>query len=300
LFNAPLGLLGAWLAATRLPPGTTSTRGELDVLGLALLSPAIGAFTFAVSALGRARGFSSIVFIPLVASVVLLIAFVTHARRRPTTALLDLRLFTHPMIVAAMTAYLFASFGSFGAQLLLPLYYQQVRGASAIGAGLLIAPQGLGMLLSLPQVGKLTDRFDPGKIVIVGVLLTLAGTAAFTMASEHTSLVLLSISLVVRGIGLGATGTPVLSAAYKALSPEEIPNGTTAINIVQRLGAPLGTAVMAMTLQRFALNAHGRESLSRAFAHTFAVSAALSALSLCAGIALVRTARDFVPLSKGT
>ena len=107
------------------------------------------------------------------------------------------------------------------------------------------------MLLTLPQVGKLTDRFDHGKIVIAGVVTTLLGTLAFTRVTDHTSYALLSLSLVVRGAGLGATSTPTLAAAYRHLRRDEIPNATTAINIVQRLGAPLGTAAMAVTLSRF-------------------------------------------------
>jgi MFS family permease len=147
------------------------------------------------------------------------------------------------------------------------------------------------MLLTLPQVGKLTDRFDNGKLVIAGVLTTLLGTYAFTQVTDHSSYVLLSLSLVARGAGLGATATPALTAAYRHLTRDEIPNATTAMNIVQRLGAPLGTATMAMTLQRFAAGSvrldGSRAPLARAFAHTFAVSALLSALALFAAFALV-------------
>jgi EmrB/QacA subfamily drug resistance transporter len=292
LFNLPLGLAGAWLAQRRLPPGTSATRTRFDVVGFALLSPAVGLFTFSLSSLGRARGSTVHALLPLALSAVLLLAFVLDARRRPETALIDLRVFRHHMLGAALVAYLLTSFGTFGAQLLMPLYYQQARGQSAISAGLLLAPQGLGMLLTLPQVGKLTDRFDNGKMVIAGVLTTLLGTAAFMQATDHSSYVLLSISLVVRGAGLGATSTPALAAAYKHLARAEIPNATTAINIVQRLGAPIGTATMAMTLSRFVASTPGASSsrapLARAFASTFTVAAGLSALALFAGVALVR------------
>ncbi|APR81139.1 Multidrug resistance protein B [Minicystis rosea] len=291
LINAPLGLVAAWLAYRRLPPGTTTTRTRLDLVGLALLSPAIGLFTYAVSSLGRARSFSPSALLPLAISIVLISVFVLDARRRPATALLDLRLFRHRAVGMALVTYLLTSFGSFGAQLVLPLYYQQVRGESATRAGLLLAPQGIGMLLTLPQIGKLTDRFDNGKIVIAGVLLTLLGTYAFTQVTDHSSQVLLSLSLVVRGAGLGATSSPAIATAYRYLSRDEIPNATTALNIVQRLGAPLGTATMAMTLQRFIAAGGGRAPLAQAFARTFTVSAGLSALALFAGLSLVRLQR---------
>ena len=57
----------------------------------------------------------------------------------------------------------------FGAMLLLPLYYQIVRGQSALDAGLLMVPQGLGAMLTMPIAGRLTDRTGAGRIVLVGL-----------------------------------------------------------------------------------------------------------------------------------
>jgi EmrB/QacA subfamily drug resistance transporter len=295
LFNTPLGLVGAWLAHRKLPLGKTASRTRLDLVGLALLSPGIAAFTYGLSALGRTHGIPAPrAYLPLAAAIVLVAIFVLDARRRPRTALIDLNVFRHRAVGASLAIYLLTSFGSFGAQLILPLYYQQVRGASPIHAGLLLAPQGLGMLLTLPQVGKLTDRLDHGKLVVLGVLTTLLGTLAFTQVTDHTPYLLLAAALVLRGAGLGATNTPALAAAYRDLEPDEIPNATAALNIVQRLGAPLGTATMAVALQRFApvggaTTAAARPLLARAFAHTFTLSAALSALALFAAFALIRT-----------
>ncbi len=298
LFNAPLGVWGAWLAWRRLPPGTTAKRTRLDVVGVALLSPGIALFTYALSLFGHGHAWSAALVVPFAASIALVAAFVLDARRRPTTALIDLRLFKHATFDAALVAYLLTSFGEFGAQLILPLYYQQVRGLSAIETGMLLAPQGIGMLLTLPRVGRLTDRFDSGRILIAGVILTLLGTWAFVAVSDRSSYALLSLSLVLRGAGLGATAAPAMAAAYKHLAEDEIPNGTTTFNIIQRLGAPLGTAVLAVALQLFVARAGGRgvgtSLLARAFGHTFAVSAALSALALFAGLVLARAARPTV------
>jgi EmrB/QacA subfamily drug resistance transporter len=289
LINAPVGLLGAWLARRHLPAGDTTKRTRLDFVGLALLSPGIGLFTYAVSLAGQKRSFSSGALGILVVACALIVVFALDAWRRPDTALIDVRLFKRVKLDAALAAYLLTSFGEFGAQLILPLYYQQVRGASALATGVLLAPQGLGMLLTIPQVGKLTDRLDNGKIVIAGVIITLLGTWAFVEATDHTPYWLLCVSLFFRGVGFGATVPPTVSAAYKQLSRDEIPNGTTAMNIVQRLGGPLGTAAMAITLQWFESGVSGTPAaLSSAFAHTFAVSAGFSALALLAGVVLAR------------
>ena len=125
---------------------------------------------------------------------------------------------------------------------------------------------------------------DPGRLAIGGVLLTLLGTIAFAVASETASLWLLSLSLVVRGAGLGATNNPALSAVYRQMPRSEVANATTALNVVQRIGAPLGTAFMAVLLQwRVGVSA----SLPAAFAQTFTACVALNALTLVPALFLI-------------
>jgi EmrB/QacA subfamily drug resistance transporter len=284
VINAPLGAVGAWLAYRILPAGTSTKRSRLDVIGLALLSPGIGLFTYAVSLVGHARAISEQSLAYFGVAVVLVLVFVARAARRPLLALIDLRLFKNIRFDAALFAHLITAFGEFGAQLLLPLYFQQVRGQSPMWTGVLLAPQGIGMLVTLPRAGKLADRMNAGFLIACGVTLTLIGTVAFAFVSLQTSFVLLAISLTLRGAGLGATGAPALSTAYKQLPPDEIPNGTAAINIVQRLGAPLGTATMAMALQWFA--GDNRAPDSTAFGHAFAICAASSSLALIAAFML--------------
>jgi EmrB/QacA subfamily drug resistance transporter len=289
--NAPLAGLGAWTAQRCLPPTEGLKHTRLDLLGLLLLSPGIGLFTYAVSLVGQEGSLSRAALSAFAVAVCLIVGFVLDVWRRPDTALIDLRLFRHTKFDAALAVYLLTSVAEFGAQLVLPLYYQQVRGASVLLTGLLLAPQGLGMLLTLPLVGRLTDRFDNGKIVIAGVVTTLLGTYTFTQAGTHSSYALLSASLVLRGAGLGATAAPAVAAAYKHLRADEIPNGTAAINVVQRLGAPLGTAATAMSLQWFLARLSVTHApLASAFAHTFVVSAALSGVALFAGLVLARNA----------
>ena len=68
----------------------------------------------------------------------------------------------------------------FGASLLFPLYFQQVRGETALRAGLLLAPQGVGAMITMPIAGILADRIGPGKIVLAGIAVITVGMAMFT------------------------------------------------------------------------------------------------------------------------
>ena len=80
----------------------------------------------------------------------------------------------------------------FGSLLLIPLYYQTVRGASALEAGLLLAPQGLGAMITMPLAGRLTDRYGPSRCCRpTRIPLLVIGLAPFAFVAADTSYVLL-------------------------------------------------------------------------------------------------------------
>ena len=138
-----------------------------------------------------------------------------------------------------------AVFGSF---LLLPLYFQTVRGESAMQAGLLLAPQGFGAMLVMPIAGQLTDRTGVGRIVLVGLTVTLAALLGLTQIGADTSYWVLGGILFVMGMGLGSTMMPIMSGAMQTLRRAAVARASTTVNILQQVGASIGTAVLSVTL----------------------------------------------------
>ena len=195
--------------------------------------------------------------------------------------IIDLRLFRQRSFAAAASLMFLAGLSVFGAMLLLPLYYQQVRGQSALDAGLLLAPQGLGLMIALPIVGRLTDRIGPRPIVLVGMALATLGTIPYTQVGVDTNELALGAALVIRGAGLGALFVPATTAAYHGLRNEAIPRATSAVRIFQQVGGSFGTAVLAVILQRHAASqaAAGPAGLATAFGHTFWWTVGFSALA---------------------
>jgi hypothetical protein len=80
--------------------------------------------------------------------------------------------------------------------------------------------------------------------------VTLIGTLAFTQVDAHTNEVMLALFLFVRGLGFGAAMMPSMGAAYQTLAPSDIPRASTTINILQRVGGSVATALVAVELQR--------------------------------------------------
>src|SRR5262249_62058047 len=114
-----------------------------------------------------------------VAGLALVGSFGIHALRTPQP-LIDVRLFARRGFTAAALTNLVLGMALFGVALLLPLYFEIVRGRTPLQTGLLLIPQGLGAALAMPAAGSLTDRIGARPVVVTGVGLALAGTAAYT------------------------------------------------------------------------------------------------------------------------
>jgi EmrB/QacA subfamily drug resistance transporter len=269
-------------------------RGDhpLDVLGLALLSPALAAIVYGFAEAGTRGSFKDAQVIgALAVGAALLVAFAVHALRTRIEPIIDLRLFRVRSFTASAGLMFLGGLSIFGAMLLLPLYYQQARGQSALDAGLLLAPQGLGMMLALPLVGRLTDRISARPIVLAGMVLATLGTIPYALVGPDTSEVALGAWLVVRGAGLGAVFVPAMAATYYGLPTEAFPRATSAVRSFQQVGASFGTAVLAVILQHQLAGhaAGGATGLASAFGHTFWWAVGFTALAFVPALLLPRT-----------
>lgn len=274
--NVPVCALALLLARRGIPrTARPAAARPLDVIGVALLSPALAVLTYG---LYRTSGWF------LGAGAVLLAAFTVHALRTRVTPLLDPRLFTGRPFAAAAALGFLSRMSVFGAMLLMPLYYQQVRGYGALAAGLLLVPQSLGTLLALPLVGKVTDRAGARPVVLAGVAVTVPAAVLCAQVGPDTSEVLLSAALLLWGVGMAAASVPVMAAAYHGMEPTAIPRATSALTAVQTVGASVGAAVLAVILQ------HRLDSRpaapAAAFGDTFWWVAAFAALALLPALLL--------------
>jgi MFS family permease len=193
----------------------------------------------------------------------------------------------------------------FGAMLLLPLYLQAVRGESAFDSGLLLAPQGIGAMIVMPIAGQLADRTGVGRVVVPGLLILLASTVGLTQLSGDTSYWTLSGILFVMGIGMGFSMMPLMTGALQTLRRVQIARASTTLNIIQQVGASIGTAVMSVILTvalRDRLGGGGaetglggtganlplevRDTMASAFTHTYWWAVALIVPALLAALLL--------------
>jgi EmrB/QacA subfamily drug resistance transporter len=308
--NIPIGAI-ALLAATKLlPRDEPAAHQRLDWLGLLLLSPGLSAFVYGLAETSSSGGIGATqAWLPMLAGALLIGTFIAHAARH-AWPLIDVKLFKNrTMSAASTTTFAFAA-GMFGMMFMLPLYYQVVRGQSALHAGLLLAPQGVGAAIMMPIAGKRTDDIGAGKIVLGGLSLLLLGILGFTRVGADTSFWFLGGCQFLMGLGMGASMMPAMSAAYQTLQRNQLARATTALNIIQRVGGSIGTALLSVVLTHqlasrlpgsgegglgaaHSLPAGARDriapELAQAFGHTFWWAAAIIALAVIPALMLPRS-----------
>jgi EmrB/QacA subfamily drug resistance transporter len=248
LINVPVGLVALIYSALVLPKDRPEPSESFDFLGMLMLSPGLALFLFGVSSLPETGTITaSKVWIPMLIGAMLVIGFVLYSFR-PRHPLLDLRLFRNRgLTLASLTLFVFI-IAFMGAGLLFPSYFLQVRGESTLTAGLLMAPQGIGAMVTMPIAGMLADKIPVGRTVPFALVLIALGFLAFTQVDAHTSYVLLCASLFVLGMGMGGTMMPIMTSALKTLTNQEVARGSTLMNIIQQIGGSVGAAVMSVIL----------------------------------------------------
>jgi EmrB/QacA subfamily drug resistance transporter len=246
--NVPIAAFALVLAQRVLARDRPEPKHRLDLLGVLLLSPSLAAIIYGLAETGAHGGFGSAqVLVPIIAGAIVLVFWVRHTLR-VDTPLLDLSLFRNRTFAASSVTLVLFTTAAFGALLLLPLYLQVVRGEDALHTGLLLAPQGLGAMLAMPIAGQLTDRIGPGRIVLVGLTTVVAAFVGLTQLGGDTSYWLIGADLVLFGMGMGGAMMPTFSAAMMTLRKAQVARASTSLNILQQVGASIGTAVLSVLL----------------------------------------------------
>ncbi|MDQ6934923.1 MAG: DHA2 family efflux MFS transporter permease subunit [Actinomycetota bacterium] len=248
LINVPIGIVALIYSWRALPKDDPKPSESFDFIGMLLMSPGLALFLFGVSSIpGRGTVAAPRVWVNMLAGALLMVAFVVWSFR-PKHPLLDLRLFRNRnLTVSVITMFMFAA-AFFGGLLLVPTYFQEIRHESTLTAGLLVAPQGIGAMLTMPIAGALTDKMPVGRIIPFGLVGILIGMFGLTQITADTSYVVLIIELFVMGLGMGATMMPLFTSALKTLTASEVARGSTLLNISQQIASSVGVATMSVIL----------------------------------------------------
>jgi EmrB/QacA subfamily drug resistance transporter len=222
----------------------TATR-HIDALGVALLVLGVGGPVLALIQ-GPVAGWGSpIVWGGAVLGVVFLPLFVLW-ERRATEPMLPLEMFADRDLSAANAVTLFVYAGLYGSQFYVSLYLQSALGISPAYAGAVFVPSVVLLFLLSPYAGRLNDRFGPRWLMTFGPLVGALGIAVAGFTRSGQVLTVLIPGLLLFGVGLGFTVTPVTATAIGAAEERFSGAASGFNNAVSRVAGLLAIAVMGV------------------------------------------------------
>jgi MFS family permease len=258
--NLPIGI-AAVIAALRLLPrdeASPAAAGRLDATGLALVATGLVGITYGLAESGTAGSLlASTVMVPFLLGVVLVAAFIIRALKIDNP-LLDVRLYANKAFAAAS-----------------------------------VTMTALGAALAMALSGRVTERLGGGLTSLIGGAITIVATMPFVLIEADTSFVLISAAMIVRGFGIGMSMMPSMTAAYAVLRPDQINDATPQLNVLQRVGGSIGTAILAVVLQSgiSGLATPSPAGIATAFADTYYWVLAISLVALLPTIVLATVER---------
>ncbi|MNO13740.1 Multidrug export protein EmrB [compost metagenome] len=245
--NVLVVLIAAPLMIRRIPDFEPFNKeSKLDGFGIVCLSLMSAAFIYGITKAAEHASFhnhETLIWVGI--GLALAVMYLAYNRFRRNQTVLPLNLFTHRNYLASSVGLFLANMAIMGPMLILPLFFQNFRHFTAIEAALALIPQGVGMLVTRPLIGKMIDRIGAKYVVMVSLVLSLIGSIPLIFITDRTSMVWISLVLFIRGTSVGGINLPLTSDAYTGLDDHQLPEAGVGINIIENLGASFGSAVIA-------------------------------------------------------
>lgn len=246
--NIPVGLIGLALATSWLRGGGGNARARFDPLGFATAAIGFGAVLYAASVAADLGWTSGRVLGGFAVGAVALIIFAIVELYVAPEPLLDLRLFARPVFALAnLTGYV-SVVALFGAEFLLPLYLQILRGRTALEAGVILLPLALAAGVATPLAGLLFDRIGARPLAVTGFGLLALNTWQLSMLTVSSDIRWIQVLLAMRGLALGLTIQTTLSVALSVVDVRKTARASALINATRQVVQSIGVAMLATVL----------------------------------------------------
>lgn len=242
LLNLPFAA-AALLAVPRFAPVTRPRPRAVDLGGQVLAVAGLGTLTVALVAAGRLGWASPVVLGGCAVSAAAWAAFAA-AERRGTDPMLPLRLFARPGFRVGTVVGLLINLGFYGQLFVMSLYFQDVRGYTALRTGLAMLPEAALLTVASAASGRLMARTGPRLPMLTGLLLGGAGLIGLVTAGTHAPYLMLVLPMIAAGSGMALTMPAATSAVMESAPADRGGIASGVVNAARQAGGVLGVAVL--------------------------------------------------------
>ncbi|MFD1318642.1 MDR family MFS transporter [Loigolactobacillus zhaoyuanensis] len=228
-------------------------KSSLDILSAILSTIGFGSLLYGFSEVGTEGWGSMIVILGIVIGIIFigLFAWRQLVSEHP---FLELHVFKTPAFTIATILSGVVNMAMVGAEMVLPMYIQTVRGETAFNSGLTLLPGAIMMGVMSPITGRLFDRFGARHLAITGMTLLTIGTIPFIFLTKSTPMINVIILYAIRMFGIAMVMMPVTTSGMNALPLNLISHGTAVNNTLRQVASSVGTAILISVLTNVTTN----------------------------------------------
>jgi EmrB/QacA subfamily drug resistance transporter len=310
--NAPIGLLVA-AAAPRVLSESARRPGRIDIPGAVTGTAGVALLVYGLSKAatgqdGVSHWGDTQTVISLVASAVLLVAFVMIELRTPDP-LLPMRILSDRNRSGSYLIMLCIGTAMFGLFFFLTLFAQTVLGYSAIRSGVAYLPFAVGIVVASTFASQMIGRVGARPLMLAGSAATAGGMFWFSRLTEHAGYFgQLFPPMLVTSIGLGLLFVPLSLVALHSVEEQYAGAASSLLNTGQQVGGAIGLAALGTVAWTAVANslrnprasiASGvppsqlvHHALATGFSRGFLVAAIIALLAFVVALATIRIRRQ--------
>jgi len=250
--NLPVGIISVLMISAFIydPPYIGKSKTGVDLWGIGFLALGFGTLQVILDTGQRKDWFGSTQI--RVLTVLCVFGLIAMIVRELTTKhpIVDLRVLKDRTFTTGTAIMTMLGFVLYASLMLLPIFLQTLLGYPALESGLALSPRGVGSLVMMPIVGQLTNRYDPRKLIAVG--LAVGGWTMFQLSILNLNAGYWDIfwPQVIQGGAMAFLFIPLMAVSMSGISKEKMGNATSIYNLMRNIGGSFGIASMTTFLSR--------------------------------------------------
>ncbi|WP_284646419.1 DHA2 family efflux MFS transporter permease subunit [Paenibacillus silviterrae] len=251
--NLPIGILAIILGYLLLKETPKQEGLKFDFMGSFLSMVMFGTLLLALTD-GQKEGWTSLYIVSLFFISFFSFVFLLWVELGKENPIMDFHLFKNSLFTISLIASSFVMIAMQGGVYLMPVYIQNVLGMTPMQTGMLMMPQSIAMAFMMPVAGKLTSKYGPVPLSVIGLALVGCVTVELHNIAQNTPHHWITWMLVIRGIGIGLCMMPLSSAGLNTLPNSMIGRASSLSNVFRNVMASLGIAALTSIMTRSTTN----------------------------------------------
>jgi EmrB/QacA subfamily drug resistance transporter len=244
--NLPIGLIALVMIAFFYKESLEHSKQQIDWLGAISLVGAIVCLMFAMELGGKQYAWSSAQIVGLFAGFALLAGVFLIAEKHAKEPIISFRMFQNRLFASSNALAMFSGAAFITASVYIPIFIQGVLGGTATNSGLVLLPMMLGTVVSATVGGSIMTRLSYRAIMIPPVFILIAGFALLTTISQDTSRFIITLYMIMIGLGIGASFSVLSNAAIHSCSIRQRGAANSTLTFLRSFGMTLGITVFGI------------------------------------------------------